>query len=47
MKKIIFASALLCGLLYAQGTPAVEITQEDIAIQNKISDANQKRRRFF
>lgn len=42
MKKIIFASALLCGLLYAQGTPAVEITQEDIAIQNKISDANQK-----
>ncbi len=41
MKKIILGSLLMASLLYAQGEKQVEITQNDINIQNKLSDSSQ------
>ena len=40
MRKIIFGSLFIAGLLWAQGSQPVEISQQDINLQNEISDAN-------
>lgn len=43
MKKILFIGSLvMASLLYAQGSQPVEITQQDINIQNEMSDASTK-----
>lgn len=42
MRKIIFGSLFIAGLLWAQGSQPVEISQQDINLQNEISDANNK-----
>ena len=40
MKNIIFSSLFVAGLLWAQGSQPVEISQQDINLQNEISDAS-------
>ena len=40
MKKIIFSSLFVAGLLWAQGSQPVEVSQQDINLQNEISDAS-------
>lgn len=41
-KRFVIGSLLVASFLYAQATPQVEITQEDIKIQNEMSDASSK-----
>lgn len=41
-KRFAIGSLLVASFLYAQATPQVEITQEDIKIQNEMSDASSK-----
>lgn len=41
-KRFAIGSLLVASFLYAQATPQVEITQEDIKIQNEMSDASTK-----
>lgn len=42
-EKILFIGSLvMASLLYAQGSQPVEITQQDINIQNEMSDASTK-----
>ncbi|MBD5165398.1 DUF6844 domain-containing protein [Helicobacter sp.] len=42
MKKILFGSLLVAGILWAQGSQPAKISQEDIKIQNELSDASLK-----
>ncbi|CAM4120188.1 DUF6844 domain-containing protein [Campylobacter armoricus] len=41
-KRFIIGSLLVVSFLYAQATSQVEITQEDVKVQNEISDASSK-----
>lgn len=42
MKKILLSSLVLASFLYAQASPKFEVTQEDVKVQNEVSDASTK-----